>query len=97
MFYILGMCYTLVLPETQVICYLNIVLKHMQELAWVIKFVLHTNLLKLNKFCLKYETFQESRLVVARQVTMAGLSKRNLTHNHTCIKDIRTETIIFVT
>ena len=28
-FYILGMCYTLVLPETQVICYLNIVLKHM--------------------------------------------------------------------
>ena len=28
-FYILGMCYTLVLPETQVINYLNIVLKHM--------------------------------------------------------------------
>ena len=28
-FYILGMCYTLVLPETQVICNLNIVLKHM--------------------------------------------------------------------
>ena len=69
----------------------------MEELAWVIKFVLHTNLLKLNKFCLKYETFQESRLVVARQVTMAGLSKRNLTHNRTCIKDICTETIIFVT
>ena len=28
-FYMLGMCYTLVLPGTQVICYLNIVLKHM--------------------------------------------------------------------
>ena len=28
-FCILGMCYTLVFPETQVICYLNIVLKHM--------------------------------------------------------------------
>ena len=28
-FYILGICYTFVLPETQVICYLNIVLKHM--------------------------------------------------------------------
>ena len=38
----------------------------MQELAWVIKFVLHTNRLKLIKFCLKYETFQERRLVVAR-------------------------------
>ena len=37
----------------------------MKELAWVIKFVLHTNLLKLNKFCSKYETFQESRLVAA--------------------------------
>ena len=69
----------------------------MKELASVIKFVLHTNLLKLNKFCLKYETFQERRLVVARQVTMAGLSKRNLTHYGTCIKDICTETIIFVT
>ena len=57
----------------------------------------NTNLLKLNKFCLKYETFQESRLVVARQGTMAGLSKRNLTHNRTCIKDICNETIIFVT
>ena len=96
-FYILGMCYTLVLPETQVISYLSIVLKHMLELAWVIKCLLHTNLLKLNRFCLKYETFQERRLVVARQVTMAGLSKRNLTHNRTCIKDICTETIIFVT
>ena len=31
--YILGMCYTLVLPETQVISYLNIVLKHMYGLA----------------------------------------------------------------
>ena len=43
--------------------------------------------------------FQERRLVVARQVTMAGLYKRNLTHNRTsCIKDIKcTETIIFVT
>ena len=47
-FYILGTCYTLVSPETQVISYLNIWLKHMQELAWVTKFVLHTNLLKLN-------------------------------------------------
>ena len=28
-FYILGMCYTLALPETQVICYFNSVLKHM--------------------------------------------------------------------
>ena len=55
------------------------------------------NLLKLNKFCLKYETFQERRLLVARQVTMAGLSKRNLTHNRTCIKDICTGTTIFVT
>ena len=36
----------------------------------------------------------ESRLVVARQVTMAGLSKGNLTHNRTCIKDICTETIL---
>ena len=66
-------------------------------MAWVIKFVLHTILLKLNKFCLKYETFQESRLVVARQVTMAGLSKRNLTHSRTCITAICAETIIFVT
>ena len=91
------MCCSLVLPETQVMCYLNIVLKHRKELAWVIKIELHTNLLKLNKFCLKYEAFQERRLVVARQVTMAGLSKRNLTHNRTCIKDICTETTIFVT
>ena len=66
-------------------------------MAWVITFVLHTNLLNFNKFCLKYETFQERRLLVARQVTMAGLSKRNLTHNRTCIKDICTGTIIFVT
>ena len=64
LFHILGMCYTLVLPETQGTSYLNIVLKHMQELAWEIKFVLHTNLLKLNKLSLKYETFQERRLVV---------------------------------
>ena len=28
------------------------------------------------------------RLLVARQVTMAGLSERNLTHNRTCIKDM---------
>ena len=34
-------------------------------------------------------------MVVARQVTMAGLSKRNLTYNRTCIKDICTETLIF--
>ena len=66
-------------------------------MAWVIKFVLHRNLLKLNKFCLKYETFQERPLVVARQVTMAGLSKKNLTHSRFCIKEICTETIIFVT
>lgn len=91
------MCHTLVLPETQVSFYLNIVLKHIKELAWAIKSVLLTNPLKLNKFCLKYETFQESRLLVARQVTMAGLSKRNLTRNRTCIKDICTETIISVT
>ena len=31
--YILGMCYTLVLPETQVLSYLNIVLKHTYGLA----------------------------------------------------------------
>ena len=47
------------------------------------------NLLKLNKFCLKYETFQERRLVVARQVTMAGLYKRNLIQNCTCIKVLK--------
>ena len=66
-------------------------------MARVITFILHTNLPKLNKFCLKYETFQERRLLVAQQVTMAGLSKRNLTHSRTFIKDICTGTIIFVT
>ena len=41
--------------------------------------------------------FKNVDLVVARQVTMAGLSKRNLIQNRTCITDICTETIIFVT
>ena len=39
-FYILGMSYTLVLPETQVISYLHIVLKHMCGLAGIIEFLL---------------------------------------------------------
>ena len=47
----------------------------MLELAWEIKFVLHTNLLKLNKFCLKYKTFQERRLVVLDKSRQLGPPK----------------------
>ena len=43
-------------------------------MAWVIKCVLHTNLLKLNKFSLKYDTFQESRLVVEGGIGIFGFA-----------------------
>ena len=48
---ILAMCYSAVLPKTQAINYLSIVLKRMLELVRVNQFAVHTSSPKLNKFC----------------------------------------------